>query len=289
MSGRGVRRLRRARPVVSAALVTCPSLSLTMLLIEPRCRRAALNQRRARVASFPAVFEWPSTINESVNADRTGLCWTYSTYSSRLAAALLGLGWGGGGGRTEFLWCHAFGKGGRMRRKEEEAFVPTLPFTEKNGRRSQSSSDRPFYRVSVSLDGFYWVFIGFTGFYQVSMSLDGFYWVFMGFYWVLPSFGEFGRVLLGFYGILLGFTGFYQVSVSLDGFYWVLLGFTGFYRVSTKFLWGYRVCTEFLCLFTEFTEFHLIYRVTVYSTEFCRVLLGFTEFYRVFLGFIGFD
>ena len=96
---------------MSAALVTCPSLSLTMLLIEPRCRRAALNQRRARVASFPAVFEWPSTINESVNADRTGLCWTYSTYSSRLAAALLGLGWGGGGVVPSFCGATLLAKG----------------------------------------------------------------------------------------------------------------------------------------------------------------------------------
>ena len=63
----------------------------------------------------------------------------------------------------------------------------------------------------------YWVLQGFTRFCLVSIRLNGFHWVLLGF--------------IGFYWTQLGFTGSYWVVPSFTGFYWVLLGFTGFYLI----------------------------------------------------------
>ena len=61
----------------------------------------------------------------------------------------------------------------------------------------------------------YWVLQGFTRFCLVSIRLNGFHWVLLGF--------------TGFYWTLLGFTGFYRALPGFAEFDKDLLGFTGFY------------------------------------------------------------
>ena len=93
-----------------------------------------------------------------------------------------------------------------------------------------------FYRVSLGFIWSYWVLLGFTGLYWVILGFTGLYWVILGF--------------IGLYWLLLGFTGFYLVLYGFTGFYWVLLGFTGFslvFTVSPGFIRFYWVLLGFSC------------------------------------------
>ena len=74
----------------------------------------------------------------------------------------------------------------RLKKSKKMTWIPKREIHQSNEIEAERTSqlDLPglggFYRVSLSVEGFYWVLLGFGRFYQISMGITRFGWVLMG-------------------------------------------------------------------------------------------------------------